>query len=174
MITSFLYFVRSCRARPYIALAQTKCSHRHPLTSMAFVWGSMWTPCLTGLSSYPSFYPAYRSDRYGHAISRLDRLISSKDDYFPLSAFPHIQYLATPRCPDSVLLLPSLYQQACCNMDKANTCYSMGSSHCDCRVAGISLGFQLDALRLSAARCYVISQRRQIACRALITTQSRV
>lgn len=59
-------------------------------------------------------------------------------------------------------------------MDKANTCFSMGSSYCDFRVIGISLGFQLDALRLSAACCYVISQRRQIVCGTLITTQSKV
>lgn len=99
--------------RPYLVLAQTLYSHRHPLSSMVFVWGSMWTPCLTGLSSYSSLYLAYRSDRYSHAISHLDRLISSKGDYFPLSAFPHIQYL----CPSVLLhpdaLIPCCYHLAC-------------------------------------------------------------
>lgn len=160
---------------------------------MAFVWGSMWTPCLPlpqewdrqpcpvqwvwgrRLASSSNLLLTCRSDRYGHAISCLDRLISSKGDYFPSAAFPHISLsfsTATPRCSDSIL--PNSYQQGCCNMDKANTCYSMGSSHCDYRIAGISPGFQLDALRLSAACCYVISRRRQIDCGTLITTQSKV
>lgn len=116
-----------------------------------WVWGRRLT-----LSS--SLFLAYGSDRYGHTISRLDRLISRKGDYFPSSAFPHVSLsfsAATPRCSDSIL--PNSYQQACWIMDKANTCYSMRSSYCDCCVAGISPGFQLDALRLSTACCYVIS-----------------
>lgn len=135
--------------------------------------GLTWTAATSS-----SLLPAYRSDRYGHAISRLDRLISSKGDYFPSPPrlpSPHVFLslsAATPWWSDSTLLLPNSFQQACCNMDKANTCYSMGSSYCDCHVAGISLGFQLDALRLSAARCYVISQRTQIVCGTLITTQT--
>lgn len=123
-----------------------------------------------------SFKPllAYRSDSCGYTISRLDRLISSKGDYFPSSAFPHISLsfsTAAPRCSD--FILTKSYQQPCCNMDKANTCYSMGSSYCDCCVAGISPSFQLDALRLSAACCYVISQRRWIVSGTAITTQSK-
>lgn len=119
--------------------------------------------------------PACRSDSCGHTISRLDRLISSKGDYFPLSAFPHISHsfsAAAPRCSD--FILPKSYQQACCNMDKANTCYSVGSSYCDCCVSGISPSFQLDARRLSAACCYVISERRRAVWGTLIITQSKV
>lgn len=143
--------MRGCRARPHIA--QTQCSLRHPLTSMAFVLGSMWTSCLPPsqewdgrpcpvqwirLALCTSLLLAYRSDGYGHAISRLDKLISSKGAYFPSSAFSHISLsfsAATPWCSDSII--PNLYQQACCNMDKANTCYSIGSSV----VTVASLGF---------------------------------
>lgn len=118
---------------------------------MQWVWGRR-------VASSSNLLLAYRSDSCGHTISRLDRLISSKGDYFPSSAFPLISLsfsTAAPRCSD--FILPKSYQQACCNMDKANTCYSLGSSCCDCCIAGISPSFQLDALRLSAACCYVIS-----------------
>lgn len=110
-----------------------QCSHRHPLTTMACVWGRMWTPCLPPPpewdrrpcpvqwlwgrrpASSASLLLAYRSDRYGHAISRLGRLISSKGDYFPSSAFPHISLsfsTATPRCSGSILLLSRISRHA--------------------------------------------------------------
>jgi len=120
---------------------------------------------------------ARRSDRCGNAISCLDRVISSKGDYFLLSAFLHKSLsfcAATPWCSDSMLLLPNWYQPARCNMDKSNTCNSIGNPYCHRSVGGISLSFQLDALRLSATRCYVISQRRLIVSRTLIRTQSKV
>lgn len=147
MITQFFYLLKKRSytilkrqgVRPYIAL--TQCSHRYPLNLMAFVWDSMSTPCLCPCNRSETGDPVqcndlremtgllvYRSDSYGHVISRLDKLISTKGDYFPSSAFSHISLTfsaATPWCFD--FILPNSYQQACFNMDKANACYSMGS-----------------------------------------------
>lgn len=159
-------------------MTQTQCSHRHPLTCVAFVWGNIWTLCLPlpqewGGHACPVHWVGWRLLVLflQHPQTTQVRQVwprhfppgqtdNSKGDYFPSSAFPHVSLsvsTATPWCSDSIPLLHSSYQQACCNMDKANTCFSMGSSYCDFRVIGISLGFQLDALRLSAACCYVIS-----------------
>lgn len=161
---------------------------------MTLYRGSMWTtclpltqewdrklttqPCVLGLrgddwNCLSAPHRSNRSDRYDYTISCMGWLISSKGAYFPSSAFPlWLLATATPWWSDSTPLLPSSYQQTRCNMDKPNTCYSIGRSFCQCRVSGISLGFQLDALRLFAACCYVISQRGQIVCGTLILTQS--
>lgn len=130
MITSFFHVVKKKKATLFWGFSEAArmCSYGCPLTSTAWGWGKRWLFCFptpptpsattwgTTLSSVVGLWgttglvlqppPAHRSDRYGNAIFRPDRLISGKGDYFPTtlpSASPHIQYLypSVPLCPDA-------------------------------------------------------------------------
>lgn len=137
-------------------------------------WGTHWLPRAVG--AHPSatvqcndwpYFTAHSSCRYGHAILPPRQTDNSKDDYFPsLSSLPLSLSFSTPTPwhSDSVLLWPSLYQQACCNMNKANTWYSAGSSYCECRWDFSQFSIRRSGA-LSRACCYVISQGRHIAVR---------
>lgn len=163
------------------------CSHRHPVTPHWALSGTSRAlsrschmqkglPCAR--RSKGSVWPcSLTPDSSSQTVSCLDRLISSKGDYLlPVCPFTRIvtfRYCCTPML---WFHTTPAYQQASCNVDEANTCFSLGCSYYRCCIAwgGGFPSFQLDAWRHSAVCFCVISQREWIVCGTPVIPHSEV
>lgn len=109
-------------------------------------------------------HTAKRSD----AISRLDTLISSKGDYFSCLPFHMYLYPSALLHPDAPIPRSSFLTRIGSHAvmwPALIPVILLGALIVTVVSVGFPLLFQLDALRLSALRCSVISERREISLR---------
>lgn len=119
-------------------------------------------------------------DSSSQTIFCLDRLISSKGDYFSLSALSRVSLpfsTAAPQCSD--FILPRRISGPAVIWTRQIPVFLWAALIIAAALpvgggVGVSSGFQLDAWRLSAVCFCVISQREWIVCGTPVTPRSQV